>query len=237
MQFKPLVIFGCVHIGHEDADLKLAKKYVEWVKEHNAYALLLADNHECALPHKGHMMFTQNMKPQEQYEYGIELFSPIAKNIVGACTGNHALRAKKVAGIDLDKCMSDKLGYSNRYYPHQGFITLKVGSQRYNIAFKHGTGVGSNIFGNTVALLRSYPSADIVCASHSHQLSHTITGYWDVINSSRVIHTVHHIVTGSMLNYPDYADEAGYTPQPKGFAILWLHSYNKKDTYVDISGL
>lgn len=232
---KPIVFFGCIHIGHEDADLKMAKDYVQWVKDHNALAIVLADTHECALPHKTGMMFSQNMTPQKQYEYGLKLFSPIAKHIVGACTGNHAGRARQVAGIDMDKCMADRLGYLDKYHPHQGLVSVQVGKVNYRIAFKHGTGFGSNSFGNCLALMRSYPSADICAASHTHEMATCKRGYWDVENDKRKFHEVTFINTGSLLNYPSYADEAGYPPQPKGFAIAWL-SPTEKHVSVDVSG-
>lgn len=232
---KPIVVFGCVHIGHENADMKMAKRYVEFVKSENGMALLLADNHEMALPHKGHMMYSQNMNPTQQYEYGIELFKPIVKNIIGACTGNHTARAKKVCGLDPDKLMADKLGYLDRYYPHQGFINVKVGTQDYSIAFKHGSGVGSNSFGNCMQLAKAYPGADICCTSHTHEMSTTKRGYWKIKKGERVFHETTYVVTGSLLDYPEYADEAGYLPQPKGFAIIWLNP-KEHSVIVDVSG-
>jgi len=234
-RLKPVVCFACVHVGHEDADLAMAQRYVQWVKKNDAYALLLADNHECALPHKGHMMFSQNMKPQEQLDYGIQLFRPIAKNIIGACTGNHAARAKKVAGIDLDKVMADRLGYLHCYFPHQGFIEAQVGKQSYRIAFKHGNGVGSDTFRNCKDLLRAYPAVDICVTSHTHQLATTKHNYWDMINGKRQKHEVTFVTSGSLLNYPEYADEAGYAPQTKGFAIIWLDP-RERHVSVDVSG-
>lgn len=232
---KPLLIAGCWHFGHEDADLKLAKDYVKFAKEQNAHVLLIADNHEFALPHKKDMMFTQNMNPQKQFEYGVELFKPIARQIVGACTGNHTARAMKVAGLDADKIMAERLGYLDRYYPHQGFIGVKVGKHEYKIAFKHGTGVGSNTFGNCRTLLRNYPTADICATSHTHQLATTKECYFDVKDGKRSVHEVTFVNTGSLLNYPTYADEAGYSPQPKGFAIAWLDP-KEKQVSVDVSG-
>lgn len=233
--YKPLVVFGCVHIGHKDADLAMAQRYINFVKKNDAYALLIADNHECALPHKGHMMFDQNLTIQEQYEYGLDLFAPIAKNIVGACTGNHAARAQKVAGFDLDRSMAKSLGYLDRYRQWEGLVAVKVGSVQYKIAFKHGKEVGANHFGNCLDLMKKYPSADICAASHTHRLASGWDAFWDVEGENRKAHPVALVSTGSLLNYPRYADEAGYRPQKKGFAILWLNS-KERDIFPDTSG-
>jgi hypothetical protein len=215
----------------------MAKRYVDFVKQTDGLALLLADNHECAIPanKRPYMMLEQNMTPQEQYEYGLELFRPIARNIIGACTGNHAGRAQQAAGIDLDRTMADRLGYLNRYHPWQGFVGARVGKVEYKIAFKHGQGAGSNTFQNCVQLARSYPSADICAASHTHELATTKRGFWDITKRQRKVHEVTYISTGSLLDYPTYADEAGYSPQVKGFAIAWLHP-EEIHVEVDTSG-
>ena len=49
-RYVPLVLFGCVHIGHKNADLEMAKRYVDWAAKMGAYCLLLSDNFENAKP-------------------------------------------------------------------------------------------------------------------------------------------------------------------------------------------
>lgn len=214
----------------------MAKRYVQFVKKNNGLALLLADNHECAVPRKAHMMFEQNMIPDEQYQYGVELFRPIADRIAGACTGNHANRAYHDAGIELDRRMAHELGYSSKYFTFQGFVALKVGKQLYKIAFKHGNNGGVDVFKNCKNLLTSFPSADICCASHTHTLATTQVGNWGFDRRGhRQIHPVTFVNTGSLLDYPRYADEAGYQPQPKGFAVVWLYP-DERRVVVDVTG-
>jgi len=207
--------------------MEMLKRNVEFVRKNSGFALLLADTHECALPHKGHMMFHQDKTPEEQLDFGIEIFSPIAKRIVGACGGNHRARAMKVAGLDMDYRMARELGYKHRYFAHQGFVSVKAGKVNYSIAFKHGTGCGSNSFGNCIALMRAFPSADICAASHTHECAATKKGFWEMRGGRRHIKEVTLLNTGSLLDYPDYADEAGYAPQPKGFTIAWLDTERK----------
>lgn len=232
---RPLVVFGCCHIGAKTADMKMLDRYIKFVKRTNAYALLLADNHECAVPRKGEMMMEQDLTPQEQLDYGIEAFSPIAKNIVGACTGNHANRAYKGAGLEMDKIMADRLGYRACYFTWQGLVSVKPGNLTYKISFKHGTGAGSDDFRNARELLKSFPMSDICCSSHTHRLSSGWGGYFDVNGRERSVHPVSFISTGSLLDYPRYADEAGYQPQRKGFAILWIGK-DRREIIPDTSG-
>lgn len=233
---KPLVVFGCIHVGSNSADLKMASKYAAYAKKTNAHVLLLGDNFECALPHKGHMLFEQNMNPQDQLEYGIKLFAPIAKQVIGACSSNHSARAYKVAGLDMDRVMADKLGYLDKYNQHRGFTSVLAGKIRYKLAYAHGTGFGSNSFGNGTQLLKSYPSADLVCTSHTHEMATVKKGFFDYVGSKRVFRDVTLVNTGSLMDCPVYADEANYSPQPKGFAIVSLGT-SVRSISVDVSGV
>lgn len=235
-EYVPLVLFGCVHIGHRNADVDMARRYVEWAKRNQAYALLLSDNFENAVPQKAHMMFDQIMDPEAQLDCGEELFRPIAKQIMGLVQGNHSNRTRKESGIDMDRELAIRLGIRQRYFPNQGFVVLKAGKQRYSVAFRHGTGTGSNTFGNCVGLLRAFPSADICAASHTHETASSTKGFWDVVNGRRAQRTVTLVNTGSLMDYPRYADQAYYSPNKKGFAIAWL-SKKEKQIIVDTSGV
>lgn len=235
-EFTPVVLFGCVHIGHKNADLEKAKRYVKWAKENNAYALLLSDNFENAVPQKAHMMFDQILDPQEQLDYGCELYEPIKKQIMGLVQGNHSNRTRKESGLDMDRELAIRLGIKQKYFPNQGFVSLKSGSQRYSIAFRHGTGTGANTFGNSVGLLRAFPSADICAASHTHETAASSKGFWDFAGGKRIQREVTLVNTGSLMDYPKYADEAYYAPNKKGFAIVWLGK-SSKQVIVDSSGV
>jgi hypothetical protein len=220
---KPIVFFGCVHVGAKTADMEMAKAYVEFVRKRDGYAILLADNHECAVPRKAHMMFEQDQTPQEQLDYSVDLYYPIRRNIKGAVTGNHAWRAYHDAGIEVDKEMMARLGILKHYFRIQGAVELPVGEERYRIAFAHGNNIGSDVFRNCRKLNDQYPRADIFAASHAHILSSLPTQYRDFNGRGGVtLKNVSYISTGSMLNTPLYAEIAMYKPQPKGFAVAWL---------------
>lgn len=215
----------------------MAKRYVDFVRRADGFALLLADNHECAVPRKAHMMFEQDMTPQEQLDYSVELFKPIAKNIKGAVTGNHAWRAYHDAGLELDKEMMARLGLAHRYYRFQGQIELPVGNQNYRIVFAHGNNIGSNVFRNCEKLNYQYPTADILAASHAHVLAHRPDQFrdFDKKTGRPILRDVDYISTGSLLDTPLYAEIAMYKPQRKGFAVAWLDA-KEKHAFVDTSG-
>lgn len=234
--YIPVVFFGCVHIGHKNSDMEMAKRYVNWAQSNGAYCLLLSDNFENAVPQKAHMMFDQLIDPEAQIDYGEELFYPIRKQIMGLVQGNHSNRTRKEAGLDMDRQLAIRLGIRQRYYPNQGLASLKAGKNHYSVAFRHGTGVGSNTFGNCISLMRSFPGVDICAASHTHETASTTRGFWDVVKGKRVQREVTLINTGSLMDYPRYADQAYYSPNKKGFAIAWL-SKKEKEVIVDVSGV
>lgn len=234
---KPLVVLGCTHLGAKTADYKMAQKYVAYAKETKAAVLMLGDNFECAVPKKGAMMFEQDLTPQEQLEKGIDLYAPIAKQVIGACSSNHSARAYKEAGLDMDRIMADRLGYLKVYNQHRGYTAIKVGNQQYRIAYAHGTGFGSNSFGNGMTLLKAFPMSDIVCTSHTHEMATVKKGFFDHDkDGKRVFRDITLINTGSLLDCPKYADEAGYAPQPKGFAIAYL-GMKHREVSVNVSGI
>ena len=235
-KYVPLVLFGCVHIGHKNADLGMAQRYVDWAKDTGAYCLLLSDNFENAIPQKAHMMFDQVIEPSEQIDYGEKLFMPIKSQIMGLVQGNHSNRTRKEAGLDMDRELAIRLGIRNRYNPNQGFTALKAGKNYYSVAYRHGTGFGSNTFGNCLALMRTFPTADICAASHTHETATTSRGFWDVVKGKKVQREVTLINTGSLMDYPKYADQAYYSPNKKGFAIAWLGKQDK-EVIVDVSGV
>lgn len=231
---KPVVFFGCVHVGAKTADMDLARRYVDFVKKNKGYAILLADNHECAVPRKAHMMFEQDLTPQEQLDYSVNLFKPIRNNIIGAVTGNHAWRAYHDCGLELDKIMMEELGISSKYHRFQGHISITEGSQKYRIVFAHGNNIGSDVFRNCRKLKSQYPTADIYAASHAHVLSYLPVQIRDFNTRGKsTLRDIHYISTGSMLNTPLYAEIALYDPQPKGFAIAWIYP-NQHRVDVDV---
>lgn len=229
---KPLLILGCIHIGFKYADLAFTQKYIDFAKKTNASVLLLSDIYECALPHKQQMMFDQVLSPQDQLDAGIKLLAPIAKQVIGYCSGNHSARAWNVAGLDIDKITADELGISSVYRPEYGLIKHKVGKNVYKIAFTHGVDSGADEFRSCRSLMKLFPQADICASSHNHICATTKKSFWEDEGN---IHQITFISTGSGIDYPGYAAKCLYPPQPKGYAIAWLGE-EEKTVSVDVSG-
>ena len=235
---QPVVLFGCIHIGFKYADLEYTKKAVKWAKKNKAKVLLLGDNFENAIatPDKALMMFDQNQTPNEQLNILAALLEPIKSQIVGACTSNHSKRSYRVAGIDLDEQLSHRLGYADKYKGDVGFCTIKAGNQSYRTVYTHGIGSGSNVLGDFRKLNSVYPGVDIIAASHTHTCLTTQEAFFSVNDDGREVNRVTYVRTGSAIEYPAYAEEQLYRPQPKGFSIMWLGTKEKSvdvQTYFD----
>jgi len=213
----------------------MAKAYIDFIRKNDGFCILLADNHECAVPRKAWMMFEQNMTPQEQLDYSVKMFEPIKRNIVGAVTGNHAWRAYHDAGIEMDKEMMSRLGILHHYYGFQGFVEIPYGNQTYRVVFCHGNNAGKNVFANCEKMNAAYPNGDIYASSHTHILAATTKQTWQYKQGKLQLKQYYYVSTGSLLNYPLYAGQALYQPQVKGFAIAWIYP----DRYfvdIDVSG-
>lgn len=216
---KKLVLIGCVHIGMKSANLDWFKDYVKMAQDRDTSLLLLGDLFENAIPSRGEgMMFEQNLTPDEQIETAAELLAPVSHKIVGCVTSNHSERTYKEVGINMDKRLLRELGVKDSVYKGQQGIVSFAGKR---IVFSHGTGAGSNTWGDANKLLKIYPTADIIALSHKHELEQHWNGNFDITaNGSRIPKFIPFVRTGSLMQYPRYAQRELYSPQKPGFAII-----------------
>lgn len=231
-------MFGCVHVGFKYADLEYTKRAVKWAKKHKAGVFLLGDNFENAIAtaDKAKMMWDQDRAPQEQLNVMAKLLEPIKGQILGACTSNHSKRSYKVAGIDLDEELAHRLGYIDKYKGNVGFASIHAGKNVYRAVYTHGIGSGSNVLSDFRSLNAAYPGVDLVMASHTHTCLTTKEGFFSVDEKGRTLNSVTYIRTGSAIEYPSYAEECLYKPQPKGFSTLWLGKKEKEVRVETYSG-
>lgn len=220
----PVVLFGCVHLGMRYSDKRMAQAYVRRVKEEKGFAILLGDNFECSIPgHKPETMWDQKETVEEQLEEAVELYKPIAKQVIGSCTSNHSARVYKATSIDLDGILANSLGSRASYKGPTGLVSLRLGRVSYKILINHGMGSGVNEWGDAQRALHVYPESDIVAVSHKHycatrEVGQRVNGKTRPVTFAR---------TGSLMDYARYAQSALYAPQPKGFTILYLDPKDK----------
>lgn len=231
---KRLVIVGCLHAGSKAANLEWFKQYLDMAKDKDTSLLLLGDLFENAIPARGEgMMFEQNLTPDEQIEAVGELLDPVRHKIIGCVTSNHSERTYKEVGINMDKRLLRELGVKDSVYKGQQGIVSFSGKR---IVFAHGTGAGTNTWADANKLLKIYPSADIITVSHKHELEQHWHGNFDISsNGSRIPKFVPFVRTGSLMQYPRYAQRELYSPQKPGFAVISFLENGRLD--IDTNGI
>ena len=231
---KKLVCIGCVHCGSKSANIEWFKDYVQMAKDKDTHLLLLGDLFENAVAARGEgMMNEQDLIPDEQIDQVADILEPVKHKIVGAVTSNHSERTYKEVGINMDKRLLRELGVSSSLYKDQQGVIVFAGKK---IAFTHGTGSGSNSWGDANKLLKIYPQADIVAVSHKHELAQTWVGNISLsATGAKTPKFVPFVRTGSLMRYPRYAQRELYSPQKPGFAIITITDDGK--ILVDTNGI
>ena len=221
---KKLLLLACAHIGHKNVDYEALDRYLEWAKKGGHKILLLGDIFEVGLPQKANKMMEQNLIIDEQFDRGVALFLPYAKQIIGQCTSNHSNRVWETVGFDLDKAFANTLKIP--YFAMNGQV-LWEGKK---VTFHHGFGAGVNEWGDAQKLLTNYPDSDIVAVSHRHYMA--TSAFQNNLNKRT--HLVNFVRSGSLIKKARYADMAQYQGRPNGFAVV----ENKNGTIrMDVSGV
>jgi predicted phosphodiesterase len=221
LAIKRLVLIGCGHIGSKHTNLADFRKYVDLLKEKSTYGLVLGDIFENAITARGEgMMNDQASTPEDQLEEGVRIFGPYKNKIIGACTSNHSRRTYKEVGIDIDRQLWRRVcgEKSSVYHGLQGVVVF----EGKKIAFAHGNGSGEN-WNDAKKLFAVYPTADIVCVSHRHEMTSKWYGSYSLDSLGR--RTRRHTLfarTGGLMDWAPYAQEALYQPQKPGFTILYF---------------
>lgn len=164
-------------------------------------------------------MFEQGLTPEEQIDEIDRILRPMKDKIVGACTSNHSRRTWKEVGIDIDRQLYKRLGIRNGIYKGlQGVIVF----EGKRIAFAHGHGSGDN-WNDAKKLFAIYPTADIVCVSHRHEMTTKWHGNFTI--DGRGCRTKKFVLfarTGGLMSWAEYAQQELYTPQKSGFTSLFF---------------
>lgn len=233
-EYAELLLFGDLHLGHEQCDIRSAQEMLDWAMEHKAYVLLMGDLIEAGLRESvGDSVYQQVFNPQKQMEAVVKMFKPLAKEhlIIGLHRGNHEARISKTAGIDICKIMANLLGV--RYLGGACWSMLTVGSQKYSIYSMHGHS-GAR-FKHTklkaVVDLCGWISSDVVAMGHVHSIAAEPVMRQQVDFRNRQVKEVkcYVVLTGSYLKWDrSYGQEAGYPVSRIGSpkAMIWGNEHN-----------
>lgn len=177
-----LVPISDVHVGHVDHNKKLFLDTVKWIKENNAYTILLGDlidgisqkdrryeNDSIADEFKPHL---DNLH-YRQCEVFLEGIMPIKDQIIGVMSGNHEQVVKKQFGFDATSVIAQRLEKPILTDPGYVIIRFRDGkaTRLYNIFCSHGDWMGGRKRGSKVNNLEDKMGDfefDMICAGHTH---------------------------------------------------------------------
>lgn len=227
-----ILLVGCVHAGAKAANIDWFKQYINVAKTKKQRIILLGDLLEMATPGRGEgMMWEQDATGDEQMEEITEILRPVADQIDAAVTSNHSERAWKETGIIPEKWILKAIGVKDSVYKGQQGVVVIEGKK---IVVAHGHGSGSNEWGDAKKLLSTYPTADIIALSHKHELQMKWHGNIKLTEDGKMVKKyVPFVRTGSLMDWPKYAQKELYTPQKPGFAYITLGSEGRINVNVD----
>ncbi len=231
-----IIGLGDIHKGNpcftQASDDKL-DGYIDYIMNtEGAYTILMGDLLESANPHS---TFTLKITPQEQYEWILNKFKPLAdaNKIIAIISGNHEMWVFNDKGFDITRTLS--LALDVPYLGDSGYIGVSVGKQYYTIYAIHPR-AGVTKKSTKIKMMEdlgSIHNVDIIMCGHHHSIiteeqitrkPNFLTG--EVDNKKQLL-----IGTGSFLEYGDYAEKARYKPEPMGAPKFKLYG-NKWDMHM-----
>lgn len=244
-------ILSDLHIGSPKCLVSKIKEEVKEVaSDPNCYVILAGDLIDNGT--KGSVNpYGDILSPMEQMKQVISILEPIKDKILAICQGNHEYRTFKESGTDLTWFLAKQFGIEEYYDPVGMCLFVKFGHIStynggnghdakvvYSIYLTHGSGGGSTVGGKANVLHKrgNIISADVVCMGHTHQPMAwkedafvARANQYDVIRKETT-----YVMTGSWLEYEEYAHRIGLPPSSIAIPTITLGGYNKRFVKVDI---
>jgi hypothetical protein len=151
------------------------RRYVTWIKENSAAVILIGDIFDT--PKKGGKatdVWEIALSPTESMDRALDIFQPIAGNILAAQEGNHCERMYHEFGRTPTQEFIARLGLPESIIADKGLILhLEIGAVRYSTFSLHGWG-GARTTGGQInkveALADVVKDADVYLTGHEHTM-------------------------------------------------------------------
>lgn len=226
-------IFADEHIGDPKCNMKYLEERIKYVKETpNAYAILDGDLMDNATKTSISDTYSQNYNPQEAMDLLVELFKPIKNKILCITQGNHEARTYKKEGIDIMKCVADRLNLSNRYDPIACLLFVRFGvnsrnrKKLYTIYMTHGSGGGRKEGAKAIRLadLACTVDADVYVHAHTHLPMIMKEDFYRVSQSNSSVAKVTKLFVNSSSNleFGGYGESLGFKPSSLDKPVIHL---------------
>ena len=177
-----LVPISDVHVGHVDHNKKLFHDTVKWIKDNNAYTILLGDlidgisqkdrryeNDSIADEFKEHLD-NLHYKQTEAFLKGIK---PIKDNVIAVMGGNHEQTVKSQFGFDSTSVVGQQL--EKPILTDPGYVIIRFhdgnATRLYTIFCSHGNWMGGRKRGSKINAMEDKMADfdfDMILAGHTH---------------------------------------------------------------------
>lgn len=214
--YTELLFFGDIHYGHPSCDIERAKRNRDYCIDKNVYMLGMGDYMEAGTRKSvGDSVYKQNLNPQEQLEFFMDFFKPVAEAglLQGLILGNHESRILKSTSVNVVKLLAKDLDVP--YLGSACWNLFYVGDRSYTIYSLHGSS-GSRFLHTKLKAVKDVGrtvNADIIAYGHVHEKAEASTLEQEVNKRNRTVEEEKkfYILTGHYLDYDDsYAQERGY---------------------------
>lgn len=220
----------------DDVGYKMLAKFLDWTREHNAYAIFMGDYGDISL--KGHRYFSYDAKkPKEERDRAKKLIYNNRNIIAGAICGAHDLRIFQAVGLDYieDECRNSGICYcSDALYLRFRFSNGII----YRFYIIHGTRGGRFLSSKLKAALDLegiiQAPMDGYIVAHSHgKVAGALDGCKEGKKGLLTRHTTYYIVSGSFMSYKGYPVRGGFRPASIGCPRIRLDG-KRHDLHVSI---
>lgn len=249
LQAIELHTFADLHISDPMCDMKLINHRIAEVKDKkNAYIILNGDICNWATKSSPSDMFGEQLKPMEQIQKFVDLFSSVQDRIISIQPGNHEMRSYRTEGIDITELACREMGIADRYSRTASLIFLRVGEMTggrkessgsglfrqacYTIYVLHGSGGGRKEGSKAVRLadMASIVDADIYIHSHTHLPMVMRQAFFrtDVNNSCVAKVDKLFVNTAATMGYGGYGETFEYKPSSTVTPVIYLSGTSKE---------
>ena len=224
-----------IHLGHRCCNKEKLLEIIKFIeRKPNTYTILLGDQFECATKSSvGMGPYEEEMNVGDQLKWLYKALKPLAaKNkILGICTGNHENRLTQFANIDPAQVLAEKLEVP--YFGWQGYLSLLVGKNIYNVSAFHGAGGGTSKASkmNASKKIKNIVNCDLYLSGHTHdKMQDEELKYEFDLKSGKLVPSIKHFaVCGSFLEYwTSYPEMKALEPSITGSILITLDGKKKE---------
>jgi len=239
--YAEVCFMGDTHIGNEFFSESHLKKYLRLVKDNPHIRVVgLGDYLEAC--EFANWLNNEKIRTKFQVQKFIELFKPIAKQIIAMVYGNHDERLQKGMkdAIDLLDYLRLKMGNPNIIIgkPQSGLLLIfHVGKQTYSVYVLHSS-TGAIVHPDTQLRRTSLNYlVSLIVHGHVHRLLWKNRTYFTVGKFKgkwkRVIVRQYQLLSGCFLRYPAYAENKSYPVTDIGAPIIRFYADSQRIEYVE----